>query len=85
MQTPLEREQVWKSEPCIAKLTYFGESWGRISDTARAARSQTVRIYKGTPAFMAPEVISPNLRPFNMDGEQLRKADVWSLSMVFFV
>ena len=82
--TQAEREQMWKENPCVIKLTDFGESWGTICETAAIAKSHTINIYKGTPAFMAPEVLDPTKRPTEMKVEQLKLADIWSLSMVFF-
>lgn len=82
--TAAERELMWREFPCITKLTDFGESWGTICQTSAAKRSHTVNIYKGTPAFMAPEVIDPIMRPMAMNENDLKLADIWSLSMVYF-
>ena len=71
LKVPTEQQQaVWQSDPCIAKLTDFGESWGRLSQTSVAC-THTANIYKGTPAFMAPEIIDPTRRPSEMREEQL--------------
>ena len=83
-KTQEEQELMWKDNPCVIKLTDFGESWGTICQTAAAAKSHTVNVYKGTPAFMAPEVLDPAKRPMEMKVEQLKLAGMWSLSMVFF-
>lgn len=83
-KTQEQRVLIWRDNPCVVKLTDFGESWGTICQTAAVAKSHTVNIYKGTPAFMAPEVLDPKKRPTEMKVEQLMLADIWSLSMVFF-
>ncbi len=76
--------QEWRSHPCITKLTDFGESLGILSQSTDAARSHTINVYKGTPAFMAPEIIDPLQRPFSMRENEMKKADIWSLGILFF-
>lgn len=49
-----EQVELWQRKPCVAKLTDFGESWGKLSQSTDAACTHTVNIYRGTPAFMAP-------------------------------
>ncbi len=56
---------------CNIRLTDFGESWGNISHTSQIIRTHTNNIYKGTPAFVTPEVIDPNKRPAALKEEQL--------------
>eukprot|EP00112_Aurelia_sp_Birch-Aquarium-sp1_P015275 Seg3371.4 transcript_id=Seg3371.4/GoldUCD/mRNA.D3Y31 product="Leucine-rich repeat serine/threonine-protein kinase 2" protein_id=Seg3371.4/GoldUCD/D3Y31 len=74
----LQQEMQWRLKPCLAKLTDFGESWGKLAQSCEAACSFIANLYKGTPAFMAPEVIDPSLRPLKMGEEQLKLADIWS-------
>ena len=45
--------------PCIAKLTDFGESWGNICETSQVLKMHTENVFKGTLAFMPPEIIDP--------------------------
>ena len=80
----VQKAKCWEREPCAVKLTDFGESWGQLCQTAQSIRSHTKNVFKGTPPFMAPEIIDPTRRPSEMDEEQMKKADVWSLCMVFF-
>ena len=80
----LQQEMQWRLKPWLAKLTDFGESWGKLAQSCEAACSFTANVYKGTPAFMAPEVIDPSLRPLKMGEEQLELADIWSLGMLLF-
>ena len=41
-------------------------------------------MYKGTPAFMAPEVINTTGRPTQISERELKEADIWSLGMLLF-
>eukprot|EP00112_Aurelia_sp_Birch-Aquarium-sp1_P020999 Seg5543.1 transcript_id=Seg5543.1/GoldUCD/mRNA.D3Y31 product="Mitogen-activated protein kinase kinase kinase 13-B" protein_id=Seg5543.1/GoldUCD/D3Y31 len=79
-----EMQAEWKRRPCIAKLTDFGESWGILSQSTEAAHTHTINVYRGTPAFMAPEIIDPLQRPYLMREEDMKKADIWSLGMLMF-
>lgn len=51
---------------------------------SQVAKTHTVNIYKGTPAFMAPEIVNPAIQPQTLSEEQLKKADIWSLGMSMF-
>lgn len=81
---PIQKGTIWKSKPCVSKLTDFGESWGRIAQSSYTARSSTVNIFKGTAPFMAPEVLDPAKRKSSMLEEDLKRADIWSLGMTLF-
>ena len=74
-----EKHIMWQNAPCLAKLMDFGQSWGNICQTSIVGRSHTIYIFKGTIAFMAPEIINPKQRPICMKEEELKKADIWSL------
>ena len=52
-----EKHLKWLSTPCIAKLTDFRESWGRLLKSIGASCTHTVNVYKGTPTFMPPELV----------------------------
>ena len=73
---------MWRSAPCVAKLTDFGQSWGNICQTSMAGRTHTINVFQGTIAFMAPEIINPKQRPFSINQEGMKKADIWSLGAV---
>ncbi|KAJ8047258.1 Serine/threonine-protein kinase TAO1 [Holothuria leucospilota] len=79
-----EKRKLWTTDPCHVKLTDFGESWGSICETSQVLKTHTANIYKGTPAFMAPEIVNSAKRPDVLSEEQLKMADVWSLGMLFF-
>ncbi|PIK47545.1 hypothetical protein BSL78_15597 [Apostichopus japonicus] len=79
-----DKRKLWTTDPCRIKLTDFGESWGNICQTSNLAKTHTVNIYKGTTAFMAPEIVSSTKRPEELSVEQLKMTDVWSLGMLFF-
>ena len=82
--SPEELGLQWQNSPCIAKLTDFGESWGNLAKSSEAACTHTINVYKGTPAFMAPEIIDPKKRPFLMREDDMKMADIWSLGMLLF-
>ena len=79
-----DQVEMRRKKPCMAKLTDFGESWGKLSQSTDAACTHTVNIYRGTPAFMAPEVMDPIQRPNMMQEDALLRADIWSLGMLLF-
>ena len=68
-------------EWCEVKVTDYGESWGNIVETSSAMRTHTVNVYKGTPAYMAPEVHG---KKDQLSESELKKADIWSLGMLMF-
>ena len=47
-----------------------------------AGRTHTINVFQGTIAFMAPEIINPKQRPFSINEEGKKKADIWSLGAV---
>ena len=71
-----EKHLKWLSTPCVAKLTDFGESWGRLSQSTGASCTHTVNVYKGTPAFMPPELVDPKKRLLVMREDDLKYADI---------
>ena len=43
-----------------------------------------LRYFIGTPAFMAPELLDRNKRPFKITEAQMKSADVWSFGNYIF-
>ena len=42
-----EKQDIWNRNPCVVKLTHYGESWGKICQHATAVRSYTHRVFAG--------------------------------------
>lgn len=72
----------WTNRPIIAKLTDFGESRSDLIQTKTLAQTTTAELYRGSPAYMAPEVLSE--QQTRADMTDLQKMDIWALGMVFF-
>ena len=47
IKTVSEKQDIWNRNPCIVKLTDFGESWGKICQQATAVRSYAHRVFAG--------------------------------------
>ena len=48
----------WEKEPIICKLVDFGESRGDMNQNTSICSTQTTNIDRGTPVYMAPELLS---------------------------
>ena len=77
-------EKVSFTTPLICKLTDFGESRSREFQTNTILTTKTSRINRGTPGFMAPEVLVKGLRTQEFSVEDLKKVDVWAYGMIVF-
>lgn len=64
---------VFQNKPIVCKLTDFGESRSEEIQTATLCTgtvNETVNVYRGSPAYMAPD---------------LKYVDIWALGMVYFM
>ena len=77
-------EEVFKRKPVICKLTDFGESRGEAVQTATLRHQATANVYRGSPAYMAPEILKASSN-FMASAKDLKLVDIWALGMVFFV
>lgn len=75
--------EAWEKEPIICKLVDFGESRASMIQTATVCSTQTTNIDRGTPIYMAPELLSPVDTSLSL--EQLKACDIWSYGMVMFM
>lgn len=73
----------WSTKPVTAVLTDFGEARSKLVQTKTVSNTSTHRLFRGSPAYMAPEATSDNGR--SADIEQLKMMDVYSLGMVFYM
>ena len=70
--------------PLVCKLTDFGESRSREVHTNTIFSSKTSRLNRGTPGFMAPEVLIKHLSSGKASILFLQKPDLWSFGMIVF-
>ena len=77
-------EEVSYSIPLICKLTDFGESRSQEIHTNTILNSKTTRINRGTPVFMAPEILISDCQLTTASTDDLKKADAWAFGMVVF-
>ena len=75
--------EAWEKEPIICKLVDFGESRASMIQTATVCSTQTTNIDRGTPIYMAPELLSPVDTSLSL--EHLKACDIWSYGMVIFM
>ena len=80
-------EEVLKN-PITLKLGDLGESRSALIRT-RALQStmgsKTKNINRGTPTYMAPELLTAESKLKSANIDQLKKADIWSMVMTFFM
>lgn len=75
--------EAWNREPIICKLVDFGENRRDLNQTATVCSTQTTNIDRGTPVYMAPELLSANVTSLSLD--QLKACNIWSYGMVLFM
>ena len=85
--TGQELETFWQSgnSPITCKLTDFGESRSRLIQTQSIMSTRVVQLDRGSPAYIAPEILIPEKRPSYADQTSLKAFDIWALGMVCFV
>ncbi len=64
MNSPIQIQEKWMNSPIKCKLTDFGESLSSLIKTQSFYVTSTKNLYRGTPAFMAPEISLPELIKF---------------------
>ena len=83
--TTSDQREGWEQHPLLCKVTDFGESRSTKIQTNSILESQTARVNRGTPVYMAPEMLIEAIRLPLASGEDLKRADIWSLGMTLFV
>ena len=78
-----EFDQAFSQEPVICKLVDFGESRSALNQTATLCQTKPNNFDRGTLIYNAPELLSGNTS--NLSIEHLKKTDIWSLGMLFFM
>ena len=76
----------WQVEesPVICKLADFGESRSKIVQTQTLLTSKVTSLNRGTPAYMAPEILLEEKKPAYATISELMEADIWALGMILF-
>ncbi len=69
----------------ICKLTDFGESQSHVIQTRTLVSSIVENLNRGSPAYMAPEILLSEKRPGFATMEDLKSVDLWALGMLMFV
>lgn len=78
-------EKAWSTTPVVCKVTDFGEARSQLINTRNFNVTGTKNVGRGTPAFMAPEVLlSEKEEAIAMSFSQLKKVDIWALGLLFF-
>ena len=73
----------WATKPVRVILTDFGEARSTLVQTKTLSHTSTQRLFRGSPAYMAPEAIADDGRYANI--EQLKMMDVFSLGMIMYM
>ena len=81
-----ETPNIFKSEPIICKLADLGEARSKLLQArVISSNSRTHFVRRGSPAYMAPEILVEESILKSAGVEQLKAIDVWALVLTFFV
>jgi serine/threonine protein kinase len=72
----------WSTKSVVAKLTDFGESRSAITATKSLVCTHTSELYRGSPAYMAPEALLQSIPTASIS--DLMSMDIWCLGMTVF-
>ncbi len=72
----------YERNPIVCKIADFGLSRSSETQTRLIIQSRTNDICRGTPIYMAPEIINGKLQKASIT--DLKKTDVWSLGLLSF-
>ena len=73
-----EMREVWVKHPLLCKLADFGQSRSKDIQTNSILQSQTRHVNRGTPVYMAPEMLIEDMRLPFASADDLKRADIWS-------
>ncbi|KAJ7383732.1 hypothetical protein OS493_026263 [Desmophyllum pertusum] len=84
-----DRQQIRRlkaARPVVCKLADFGESRSQLLQTNGLNDPGTSQGFRGTIAFMAPEILLPEgmMQGNKLTLDDLKKVDIWALGIVFF-
>ena len=72
----------YERNPIVCKIADFGLSRSSETQTRSIIQSRTNDVCRGTPIYMAPEIINGKLQKASIT--DLKKTDVWSLGLLSF-
>ena len=78
----LSFSSAYERNPIVCKIADFGLSRSSETQTRSIIQSRTNDICRGTPVYMAPEIINGKLQKASIT--DLKKTDVWSLGLLSF-
>ncbi len=81
LTNPAKIEEISCKIPLICKLTDFGESRSQDIHTNTILYSKTNQVNRGTPVFMAQELLVNDFQLPAASVEDLKKADIWAYGM----
>ena len=86
LQDRQQMKRIKAARPVVCKLADFGESRSQLLQTTGLNDPGTNQVFRGTIAFMAPEILLPEAmvpgRKLSLD--DLKKVDIWALGLVFY-
>ena len=80
-----ELEFIWENSPVVCKLSDFWEGRSSIIQTQTIFSSRVQELDRGTPTYMSPEILLPELRTNEATLEQLKAADSCAYGIILFV
>ncbi|KAJ7383739.1 serine/threonine protein kinase [Desmophyllum pertusum] len=86
LQDKQQMNRIKALRPVVCKLADFGESRSQLLQTSGMNDPSTNWGYRGTPTFMAPEILLPErmLQGKKLSLDDLKKIDIWALGLVFY-
>ena len=81
-----QMERTKAVRPVVCKLADFGESRSQLLQTNGLNDPGTNQVFRGTIAFMAPEILLPErmMEGKKLSLDDLKKVDIWALGLVFY-
>ena len=73
---------IYANCPIVCKVSDFGFSRSLIGQTQSILQSRTEDVCRGTPVYMAPELLNSTLKSASL--EDLKKTDIWSLGILAY-
>ncbi|KAL9971587.1 hypothetical protein ACROYT_G017767 [Oculina patagonica] len=86
LQDMQQLKRIKAVRPVVCKLADFGESRSQLLQTNGLNDPDTNQVFRGTIAFMAPEILLPErtMQGKKLSLDDLKKVDIWALGLVFY-
>ena len=81
-----QMKRIKAENPIVCKLADFGESRSQQLQTNGLNDPDTSQVFRGTIAFMAPEILLPErtMQGKKLSLDDLKRVDIWALGLVFY-